>query len=36
VPLSRDVSRKRAFEMLFTGEGIDAFIAKRSPLWKNR
>ena len=28
VPLSRNVSRKRAFEMLFTGEFIDAMTAK--------
>jgi enoyl-CoA hydratase/carnithine racemase len=28
VPLSRNVSRKRAFEMLFTGEFIDASTAK--------
>ena len=28
VPLSRNVSRKRAFEMLFTGEFIDAATAK--------
>jgi enoyl-CoA hydratase/carnithine racemase len=28
VPLSRNVSRKRAFEMLFTGEFIDATTAK--------